>query len=53
MAASLKVRTDDQVVVIAGKDKGKRGKVLRVDPEKQRVWVEGLTSPLAPSLRGH
>jgi large subunit ribosomal protein L24 len=42
MAASLKVRTDDQVVVIAGKDKGKRGKVLRVDPEKQRVWVEGL-----------
>jgi large subunit ribosomal protein L24 len=42
MSASLKVRTDDQVVVIAGKDKGKRGKVLRVDPEKQRVWVEGL-----------
>jgi large subunit ribosomal protein L24 len=29
-------------VVISGKDKGKTGKVLRVDPEKNRVYVEGL-----------
>jgi large subunit ribosomal protein L24 len=40
--ASLKIRRDDTVVVISGKDRGKTGKVLRVDPEKQRVYVEGL-----------
>ena len=40
--ASLKIRKDDEVVVISGKDKGKTGKVLRVDPEKRRVYVEGL-----------
>jgi large subunit ribosomal protein L24 len=39
---ALKIRTDDEVVVIAGKDKGKTGKVLRVEPKKQRVYVEGL-----------
>ena len=38
----LRVRTDDEVVVISGKDRGKKGKVLRVDPKKQRVYVEGL-----------
>ena len=37
-----RIRTDDQVVVISGKDRGKRGKVLRVDPKKQKVFVEGL-----------
>src|SRR4051812_50034459 len=40
--ASLKIRKDDEVVVISGKDKGKTGRVLRVDPEKSRVYVEGL-----------
>jgi large subunit ribosomal protein L24 len=40
--ASLKIRRDDTVVVISGKDRGKTGKVLRVDPQKQRVYVEGL-----------
>jgi large subunit ribosomal protein L24 len=40
--ASLKIRRDDEVVLIAGKDRGKTGKVLRVDPKKQRVYVEGL-----------
>ena len=39
---ALKIRTDDEVVVIAGKDKGKTGKVIRVEPAKQRVYVEGL-----------
>ena len=38
----MKLRTDDEVVVISGKDKGKTGKILRVDPEKERVYVEGL-----------
>jgi large subunit ribosomal protein L24 len=42
MAASLKIRRDDEVMVISGKDRGKTGKVLRVEPKKQRVYVEGL-----------
>jgi large subunit ribosomal protein L24 len=37
-----KIRSGDTVVVIGGKDRGKRGKVLRVDPRRQRVYVEGL-----------
>src|SRR6478609_2346740 len=37
-----KIRTDDHVIVISGKDKGKTGKVLRVEPAKDRVYVEGL-----------
>jgi large subunit ribosomal protein L24 len=38
----MKIRTDDEVIVIAGKDKGKTGKVLRVDRKAQKVFVEGL-----------
>jgi large subunit ribosomal protein L24 len=38
----MKIRTDDQVVVISGKDKGKTGRVLRVDRKGDRVFVEGL-----------
>jgi large subunit ribosomal protein L24 len=37
-----RIKTDDQVIVISGKDRGKRGKVLRVDPKKDKVFVEGL-----------
>ena len=37
-----KIRTDDNVIVISGKDKGKTGKVIRVEPANQRVYVEGL-----------
>jgi large subunit ribosomal protein L24 len=37
---SLHVRKDDFVEVIAGKDKAKRGKVLRVYPEEGRILVE-------------
>jgi len=39
---SLKIRRDDTVEIISGKDKGKTGKVLRVEPKKNRVYVEGL-----------
>ena len=39
---ALKIRTDDEVAVISGKDRGKTGKVLRVDPKKERVVVEGV-----------
>jgi large subunit ribosomal protein L24 len=38
---AMRIRRDDQVLVIAGKDKGRRGRVLRTDPEKQKVYVEG------------
>jgi large subunit ribosomal protein L24 len=37
-----RVRRDDTVMVIGGKDRGKTGRVLRVDPKRQRVYVEGL-----------
>ena len=37
-----RIKTDDEVIVIGGKDRGKRGKVLRIDPKKQKVYVEGL-----------
>ena len=42
MASRLKIRRDDEVIVISGKDRGKTGKVLRVDPKAERVFVEGL-----------
>jgi large subunit ribosomal protein L24 len=42
MARVAKIRRDDEVIVISGKDRGKTGTVLRVDPKKQRVYVEGL-----------
>ena len=42
MASRLKIRRDDQVLVISGKDKGKTGRVIEVDPKKDRVFVEGL-----------
>jgi large subunit ribosomal protein L24 len=38
----LKVRSGDQVRVTAGKDRGKSGRILRVEPKKERVYVEGL-----------
>jgi large subunit ribosomal protein L24 len=38
----IKIKRNDQVVVIAGKDKGKKGRVLRVLAEKNRVLVEGV-----------
>ncbi|MBO1256917.1 50S ribosomal protein L24 [Alteromonas sp. 5E99-2] len=38
-----KIRRDDEVVVLAGKDKGKQGKVLRVLASDDRVVVEGVS----------
>ncbi|MFC6884259.1 MULTISPECIES: 50S ribosomal protein L24 [Actinomadura] len=38
----MKIKKGDEVVVIAGKDKGATGKVLRVDPRAERVVVEGV-----------
>jgi large subunit ribosomal protein L24 len=42
MASRMKIRKDDQVKVISGKDRGKTGTVLRTDPVRQRVYVQGL-----------
>jgi large subunit ribosomal protein L24 len=39
----IKIKRNDKVVVIAGKSKGKTGRVLRVIVEKQRVLVEGVS----------
>jgi large subunit ribosomal protein L24 len=38
----LKVRSGDEVQVMAGKDRGKSGRILRVEPANERVYVEGL-----------
>ena len=38
----MKIRKNDQVVVIAGRDRSKKGRVLSVDPAKRRVIVEGV-----------
>jgi large subunit ribosomal protein L24 len=38
----MKVKKDDTVLVIAGKDKGAKGKVLKVYPERDRVLVQGV-----------
>jgi large subunit ribosomal protein L24 len=39
---ALKIRSGDHVKVTACKDRGKTGRVLRVEPAKQRLYVEGL-----------
>ena len=39
---ALPIRKNDNVVVLAGRDRGKRGRVLRVLPDKTRVVVEGV-----------
>jgi len=40
-AGSKKVRRGDRVIVLAGKDKGHIGEIIRVDHEKNKVYVEG------------
>ncbi len=42
MEKSMRIRTDDTVVLISGKDAGKTGRVVRTDPKRRRVYVEGL-----------
>ena len=54
----MKLKTGDKVVVIAGKDKGKEGKIVAVDKKNNRVMVEGVnmvskhTKPNAQSQQG-
>jgi hypothetical protein len=40
----MKVHKGDTVLVIAGKDKGAKGKVLKAYPDRQRVLVEGVNA---------
>jgi large subunit ribosomal protein L24 len=38
----MKIKKNDQIQIIAGKDRGKRGKVLRTIPKENKIVVEGL-----------
>lgn len=52
--AGMKVKKGDVVQIIAGKDKGKSGKIIAVDHKKGRVRVEGLnmmTKHTKPSMQ--
>jgi large subunit ribosomal protein L24 len=40
--SSMRIRKDDSVVVTGGKDRGKKGRVIRTDPKRRTVFVEGL-----------
>jgi len=42
MSKAMKIRKDDNVLITGGKDRGKRGRVLRTEPGRQRVYVEGM-----------
>jgi large subunit ribosomal protein L24 len=42
MANKLHVRRGDTVIVVAGKDKGREGEIIKVFPEEQRVLVRGV-----------
>ena len=51
----LHIRKDDTVVVLSGKDKGKKGKVLETSPKEQKVIVEGInmvTKHVKPRRQG-
>jgi large subunit ribosomal protein L24 len=42
MAKRMRIRREDRVRVISGKDRGKTGRVLRTEPARDRVYVEGM-----------
>lgn len=42
MSAKMKIKKNDRVIVIAGKDKGKTGEVTSVNPKENRVVVSGV-----------
>ena len=54
-----RIKADDHVIVTSGKDRGKQGRVLRVDPKHERVFVEGLNmikrhqkaNPMSPTAK--
>jgi large subunit ribosomal protein L24 len=55
--ATADIKKNDEVQVIAGKDRGKRGRVVNVLPKEHRVMVEGVARakrhlPVRPTQRG-
>ena len=42
MGKAMHIRKDDTVMLIAGKDKGKTGRVIRTEPGRRRLYVEGV-----------
>jgi large subunit ribosomal protein L24 len=42
MSVKMKIKKGDEVVVLSGRDRGKKGEVLRVDPRDNRVVVRGV-----------
>ena len=42
--ANVHVKTGDNVIVLSGKDKGKKGKVVQVSPKESKVIVEGVNT---------
>jgi large subunit ribosomal protein L24 len=42
MSKAMRIRKDDHVVITAGKDRGKTGRVIRTEPKRSRVYVENL-----------
>ncbi len=42
MTTKVKIKKGDKVEVITGKDRGKKGKVLKVLPQDRRIIVEGI-----------
>lgn len=42
MTAKLKIKKGDKVIVIAGRDRGRTGEVLRVAPKESRLFVQGV-----------
>ncbi len=38
----MRIKKDDTVIVLSGKDKGKKGKILRVLPEEEKVVVQNI-----------
>ncbi len=42
MGRTMRIRKDDEVMVMSGKDAGKTGRVTRTEPKKNRVYVENL-----------
>jgi large subunit ribosomal protein L24 len=42
MAKAMRIRKDDNVILTGGKDRGKSGRVIRTEPKRRRVYVEGL-----------
>ncbi len=38
----MKIKKGDQILIIKGKDKGRKGKIVRVNPDNKKIVVEGL-----------